>query len=120
MTQALITAPSIHLPIEYKPASPSADGQDILISNKQKDAALEKIERSAQEFEALVLSQLLAPIFASVEKSELTGGSSKNDAFQSMIQEEYAKSIAARGGIGIADQVKTSLLAIQANQSTHS
>lgn len=76
-----------------------------------------RVEETAKEFEALVLSQLLAPIFATVEQSALSSGGPQTDAFQTMLQDEYAKSIAARGGLGIADQVKASLIAMQANQS---
>ncbi len=75
-----------------------------------------RIEKTAKEFEALVLSQLLAPIFAGVEKSNLMGEGQETDAFQTMLQDEYAKSMVARGGFGIADQIKTSLIQLQAAQ----
>lgn len=74
-----------------------------------------RAEKVAQEFEALVLAQLLAPIFSSVESSSLTSAGPGEDAFETMLQEHYAKAIAERGGIGIADQVKASLIALQAD-----
>ena len=80
--------------------------------------AQSRAEKVAQEFEALVLSQLLAPIFSSVESSSLTSAGPGEDAFETMLQEHYAKAIAKRGGIGIADQVKASLIAMQAEVGT--
>ncbi len=74
----------------------------------------QRIENTAKEFEALVLSQLLAPIFATVKQSELTGGGAHTESFQALLTEEYAKSISDRGGLGIADQVKDSMLKLQA------
>lgn len=74
------------------------------------------VTRKAEEFEALVLAQLLAPMFDSVESSELFGGGGEQDAFKSLLHEEYAKSIAARGGVGIADDVKAALIRIQSEK----
>ncbi len=82
-------------------------------------AATARIDRAAQEFEALVIAQLLAPIFSSVETPGLAGGGPGEKAFAGLLQEEYAKSIAARGGFGIADQVKAALIEMQ-SASRHS
>ncbi|MEL6790167.1 MAG: rod-binding protein [Pseudomonadota bacterium] len=77
-------------------------------------AAERRIDETAQDFEALVLAQLLAPVFAGVEKSPLTGGGPGEEAFERMLQDHYAQAIAKRGGFGIAEQVKASLIALQA------
>lgn len=89
--------------------------QDDQLS-KLADPALTRIEKTAKEFEALVLAQLLEPIFSSVEQSELTGGGPQSETFKTLLTQEYAKTIAERGGLGIADQVKASLLHLQAEQ----
>ncbi len=73
-----------------------------------------QIDRKAQEFEALVLSQMLAPMFENTKgPSLLGGGKADQDAFQSLLHDEYAKAIAARGGVGIADFVKDVLIQMQ-------
>jgi len=74
---------------------------------------LTRISETAKEFEALVLTQLLAPIFSTVNQSELTGGGHEGETYKSLLQEHYATAIAERGGIGIADQVKASLITLQ-------
>lgn len=72
-----------------------------------------RASRAAEEFEAQVVAQLLAPLLASVETPGLAGGGAGEDAFASLLHEEYAKAIAARGGFGIADHVKAALIELQ-------
>ena len=84
-----------------------------LASASTSQTATARIDRAAQEFEALVIAQLLAPIFSSVETPGLAGGGPGEKAFAGLLQEQYAKSIASRGGFGIADQVKASLIELQ-------
>ena len=76
--------------------------------------------RKAEEFEALVLSQLLKPMFDSAKSPSLFGGEGpEQDAFASMLQDEFARVIAARGGVGIADQVQAALIRLQSETSIH-
>lgn len=73
------------------------------------------IERKAQEFEALMLAELLKPMFESAEAPSLFGGDgAEQSIFGAMLQEKYAEAMAERGGIGIADQVKAALIDMQA------
>ncbi|MEQ8748534.1 MAG: rod-binding protein [Amphiplicatus sp.] len=80
-------------------------------------AATARIDRAAQDFEALVIAQLLAPIFSSVETPGLAGGGPGEKAFSGLLQEEYARSIVSRGGFGITDQVKAALIELQTGAS---
>ncbi len=73
------------------------------------------IERKAQEFEALMLAELLKPMFESAKAPALFGGDRPEQSiFGAMLQEKYAEAMAERGGIGIADQVKAALIDLQA------
>ncbi|MEX0645660.1 MAG: rod-binding protein [Parvularculaceae bacterium] len=83
------------------------------VSAPPRDIESGRITRVAQEFEALVVKELLAPLFNSVKTPGLAGGGPSEEAFASLLQDEYAKSIAARGGFGIADQVKAALINMQ-------
>lgn len=74
-----------------------------------------RIERAAKDFEALVLAELLAPIFDGVDSPAIAGGGGTGEkAFSSLLTQEYARTIAERGGFGVADAVKTSLIDMQA------
>ncbi len=72
------------------------------------------IERKAQEFEALMLAELLKPMFETAKTPSLFGGDdAEQSIFGAMLQEKYAEAMAERGGIGIADQVKAALIDLQ-------
>lgn len=66
-----------------------------------------KLERSAHEFEASLMSELLKPLQAdglTGEDSEADGTGS-GGALQDFASESLAKAISERGGFGIADRI---------------
>ena len=67
-------------------------------------------QRALQEFEALILSELLRPLFDSVETPGLAGGGSSERIFGEMLHEQYATTLAESGGVGVADQVRRALV----------
>ena len=74
------------------------------------------IDRKAKEFEPVVLSQMLKPIFETVKSSSIFGGDGgEQEIFKNMMTDTYANAIAERGGLGIADQVKSALIAMQSS-----
>lgn len=87
---------------------------------KDKEASVpnfKKIEAAAQDFEATYLAEMMKPMFAEVNKSDpLFGGGKGEEVFNGMLVQEYAKIMAQRGGIGIAEHVKAELLKIQEAQ----
>jgi peptidoglycan hydrolase FlgJ len=75
------------------------------------------VRHAAEEFEAVFISQMLAPMFETVNTDELFGGGPGADIYRSMMVEEYGKTIARAGGLGIADAVQRELLALQEPKS---
>jgi Rod binding domain-containing protein len=73
----------------------------------------EQVRRAAEEFEAVFISQMLAPMFEGLETDELFGGGPGEDIYRSILVEEYGKAIARSGGIGIADAVQREILRLQ-------
>jgi len=73
----------------------------------------EAIRKAAEEFEAVFLSQMLAPMFETLESDTMFGGGPGEDIYRSMMVEEYGKAISRSGGVGIADAVAKELLNIQ-------
>lgn len=73
----------------------------------------EAARRAAEDFEAVFLSQMLAPMFATIKTDALMGGGPAEDIYRSLLVEEYGKAISRAGGIGIADQVQREILALQ-------
>jgi Rod binding domain-containing protein len=80
-----------------------------------KGKSTEQLKQAAQDFEAFFLSQMLQPMFKTVETDEMFGGGQGEDMWKSLMVDEYAKQIAKTGGVGIADQVMEVM--IQAQES---
>ena len=76
-----------------------------------KDAAAAR--KVGQEFEAVFLSQMIAHMFEGVGDDKLFGGGETGKLFRSMMQDEYGKTIARSGGIGIAESVTREVLKLQ-------
>ena len=72
-----------------------------------------KIQKTAEDFEAFFLGQMLQPMFASIDTSGPFGGGHAEKVWRSMMVDEIGKSIAKSGGIGLADSVQRSILAMQ-------
>lgn len=70
----------------------------------------------AEQFEALFLSQMLAPMFESLKTDGPFGGGSSEGIYRSLMVEEYGKSIAQAGGLGIAEAVQREILKMQETQ----
>jgi flagellar protein FlgJ len=75
--------------------------------------AAAKARENAVEFEAVFLSNMFSQMFTGVEGDGPMGGSGGAGVWRSFLTEEYAKSFARAGGIGLADHVYRSLLAQQ-------
>ena len=70
--------------------------------------------RSAEDFEAVFLSQMLEHMFSGIETPEMFGGGTyAEEVYQSLMVDEYGKILARSGGIGVADHVKRELLSLQ-------
>ena len=72
-----------------------------------------KLKASAQDFEAMVLSEMISPMFAGLKTDGPFGGGQGEEAFRGFLTQEYGKAIAARGGIGVADMLIRSLMVTQ-------
>ncbi len=71
------------------------------------------IRRAAEEFEAVFLSEMLAPMFEGIDTEGLGGGGMGEEVFRPMLIERYASAITSAGGIGIADSVIRELMRLQ-------
>lgn len=75
-----------------------------------------KIEKSAQEFEAMFLGEMTTIMFEGVGDDPLFGGGSGEKMFRSLLTQEYGKAMAAGTGTGIATEMKKMMLQIQEQQ----
>ena len=106
MASALsLSAPGLH-PLDLFNANAPAAG-------KLNAASKEKARASAQDFEAVFLNSMFQQMFTGLQGEGPFGGSGATGVWRSFLTDEYSKSFAKAGGIGIADQVYRSLMAQQ-------
>lgn len=77
------------------------------------DQKLAYAKQAAEDFEAVFLAQMLGPIFDSLETDGMFGGGSSEKIYRSLLVQEYGKSIAKTGGIGISAAVQREILKLQ-------
>jgi Rod binding domain-containing protein len=69
-----------------------------------------KAKGAAQDFEAVFLNSMFQQMFTGIQGDGPFGGNGATGVWRSFLTDEYAKSFAKSGGIGIADQVYKSLI----------
>jgi Rod binding domain-containing protein len=72
-----------------------------------------EIKRTAQDFEAAFIAQLLGDMFKGVETPAPFNGGAGEDAFKSFFVEAVAKQMARAGGLGLADDLAREMLKMQ-------
>lgn len=93
-------------------------GASLPIADAAPSAARDELRRAAEEFEAVFLAEMLAPMFESLDADGLGGGGMGEEIFRPMLVERYAESIARAGGVGIADSIVRELVRLQEQDLT--
>jgi Rod binding domain-containing protein len=99
------TAPGLSA-LDLLTVNPPAAGKLSAVGNVKARAA-------AQDFEAVFLNSMFQHMFTGIDGEGPFGGSGATGVWRSVLTDQYAKSIAKAGGIGIAAQVYRSLIAHQ-------
>jgi Rod binding domain-containing protein len=84
------------------------------IEAKLSPTALKKAKANAQDFEAVFLNSMFQHMFTNADGEGPMGNSGGVGPWRSFLTDEYAKSFAKSGGIGLAKHVYASLIAHQA------
>ena len=98
--------------------APGANALDALAANAATPGRLSaathaKARAAAQDFEAVFLNSMFQQMFTGIEGEGPFGGNGSAGVWRSFLTDEYAKSFAKAGGIGIADHVYRALIAQQ-------
>jgi Rod binding domain-containing protein len=103
--------------------TPGATPVDLLTNtstattaDKLKAMGPTKARAAARDFEAVFLNSMFQNMFTGISGEGPFGGSGAVGVWRSMLTDEYSKSFAKSGGIGIADQVYRTLMAHQEAQ----
>ena len=76
-----------------------------------------KAKAAAQDFEAVFLNSMFQQMFTGIDGEGPFGGGGAAGVWRSFLTNEYSKTFAKAGGVGIADEVYRSLIA---HQEAHS
>jgi len=92
----------------------TAVGSLAASSARPMGSAQARARASASDFEAVFLNSMFNQMFTGIDGDGPFGGSGGAGVWRSFLSDEYAKSFAKAGGIGIADQVYRALIERQA------
>lgn len=107
--------PAAEPPSEGQPAAaeaPAAQGRftsAAAMTPPDRAKVEAKIKKTSQDFEAMFLGQMLEPMFAGLKTDAPFGGGNAEETWRSFLVQEYAKSVARAGGIGVARMIERQL-----------
>lgn len=79
-------------------------GRAQVLSRRAADPA-DPLWKAAQEFEALMLTQMFEAMFAGVKSEGLFGGGHAERTYRTFLMHSYGESVVESGGVGIAEAV---------------
>jgi Rod binding domain-containing protein len=103
-------------------ASSAKSAQAALAVQKQLAATAttngvsEKARQAAEDFEAVYLNTMFSQMFTAMDGEGPFGGGKALGVWRSFLTDEYSKSFAKKGGVGIAPEVYRTLMAQQENR----
>ena len=99
-------------------AMPGLSALDMLATNQNAPSKLSastqtKAHAAARNFESVFLNTMFQQMFTGIDGEGPFGGSGATKVWRSLLTDEYSKSFAKAGGIGIANHVYQTLMAQQ-------
>jgi peptidoglycan hydrolase FlgJ len=94
--------------------APSVMKEAVAATKSATGALHTKARAAAQDFEAVLLNTMFSQMFTGVDGEGPFGGGPGTGVWRSFLTDEYAKSFAKAGGIGLSDHVYRALIAQQA------
>jgi Rod binding domain-containing protein len=96
------------------PAAPPAVARPVQPPRPSAGASPAAIAKSARDFEAMAIGQLLRPMFDTVKTADGPfGGGAGEEAWRPLMVDQIAKAIAAHGGLGLAKPIQDALERMQ-------
>jgi Rod binding domain-containing protein len=89
------------------PTAPSAPGANL------SPAALDRIRKTAQDFEASFLSEMYKPMFEGLSTDGPFGGGEAEGTWRSFLIDAMAKQTVKAGGVGLSNVVMSEMIKMQ-------
>ena len=103
-----------------KSAAAMLAAQQHLAGAKSPAAKNDKARQASEEFEAVYLNTMFSQMFTAMDGEGPMGGNKTLGVWRSFLTDEYAKSFAKQGGVGIAPEVYRTLMAQQEDRGAGS
>ena len=94
-----------------------ADPQLAEALTRVPEATQKKIRGQAQDFEAMFLNSMFAQMTSGIKGEGPFGDTPGTGVWRSMLTEQYSKSFAKTGGVGISNEVYRTLILQQAGRA---
>ena len=94
-------------------SDPLVVSPDLLRSAAPPRVVPDRIKQTAEAFEASFIAQMLRPMFEGLSTEAPFGGGQAEETWRSFLIDEMAKQTVRSGGIGLADQVMSTMLKMQ-------
>jgi flagellar protein FlgJ len=88
-------------------------GQNVTAPRLAKAANQAQVQKTARDFESMVISQMLQPMFSGLSTEAPFGGGHAESMWRQTMIEEMAKEMTKTGGIGLADDIAKEMLKMQ-------
>jgi peptidoglycan hydrolase FlgJ len=111
MASVMASMPAISADVKALAAAASAGAKPALDSKA-------KARANSVEFESMFLNSMFSQMFTAIDGDGPFGGGGSAGVWRSFLTDEYAKSFAKAGGIGMADHVYRALIAQQGARAT--
>ena len=83
------------------------------VPQPKKGASAEQTRKTAEDFEAFFLTQMLQHMFKDVPTGGYFGGGYSEGVYRSLMLQQYGHILAKAGGIGIGNMVQSELMRLQ-------
>jgi peptidoglycan hydrolase FlgJ len=112
------TISSLNAASSAKSAHATFAAQKQLAGAANTNGANDKARQAAEDFEAVFLNTMFSQMFTGIDGEGPFGGDKSTGVWRSFLTDEYSKSFAKNGGIGIAPEVYRTLMAQQESTAT--
>jgi Rod binding domain-containing protein len=94
-------------------AAIASSGQGLAVARAKLGTPAARAKAASEDFEAMFLNSMFQQMFTAVGNDGPLGGGTGVGVWRSFLTDEYAKSFAKAGGIGVAKEVYGTLLKLQ-------
>ena len=97
-------------------ASATSSASAALMAHRANTPVNPKTRAALQEFESVLIGEMVNTMFSTVETNEMFGGGQGEEVFRSLMGQEMGREIARRGGLGLSPVLMNEMIRMQGGQ----